>query len=300
MKTSSLLLLLITLLMLISCKKDKDPSPPSIALLTGAEFTPDGAVVKVGGKLRFGITVNASDANITNFVVKKIMPDGSVKVVLDSGLNAAGFTVRETFWQGVEEEARWTFQVMDRNRLFATTAITIFKDPNSAWGGIIEYPEIIMGFQQNQQHGHHLDIFTGKVFFADSAALHQEKIDLVVYYFKDEDELHSPTFSSPGEQGNGIWEYYPEIASWTTRQYTKWDISVDGDPIPVADFSACHNDSLLIVSYDDVWGKRKFKYAYPDVVIPFMTAGGKKGLIRVLSSDNDPAGIIRFSLKIQQ
>lgn len=300
MKTLPILLLLIPSIMLVSCKKDKDPSPPAITLLSGDEFTPDGAIVKVGGKLSFGINVNASDANITNLVVKKIMPDGSEKVVMDSGLNSAGFTVRKTFWQGVEEEARWTFQVMDRNRLFATTALTILKDPNSAWGGIIEYPEIIMGFQQNQQHGHYLDIFTGKVFFADSAALHQEKIDLVVYYFKDEDELHSPTFSSPGEQGNGIWEYYPEIASWTTRQYTKWDISVDGDPIPVADFSACHNDSLLIVSYDDVWGKRKFKYAYPDVVIPFMTSGGKKGLIRVLSSDNDPAGIIKFSLKIQQ
>lgn len=300
MKTFPSLLLLSLFILLISCKKDKDPAPPSITLLSGAEFTPDGAVVKVGGKLSFGITVSASDANVTNFVVKKIMPDGSVKVVLDSGLNSAGFTVRETFWQSVEEEARWTFQVMDRNRLFATTALTIFKDPNSSWGGIIEYPEIIMGYQLNQQYGHYLDIGTGKVLFADSATMIQDKIDLMVYYFKDEDELHSPTFSSPGEQGNGIWEYYPELASWTTRKYTKWDISVDGEPIPVADFSACHNDSLLIVSYDDVWGKKKFKFAYPDVVIPFMTAGGKKGLVRVLSSDNDPAGIIRFSLKIQQ
>lgn len=301
MKKSPVILIICSIFLLIaavSCKKDKNPSPPSITLLSGTEYTQSGAVVAIGGKLRFGISASATDANITNFVVKKIMPDGSIKVVLDSGLNSSGFTVNETFFQNIEAEARWTFQVMDKNRQFATTAITIFKDPASAWGGILEFPSIVMGFQNNTVHGQFLIPATGKVYFADTAALNQNLVDIITYYYVD--VTPSPTFSSAGETGGGITEYYPSIGQWTTKNYTKWDISVDTDPVPVAAFDACHNDSLLILSYDDVWGKRKFKWANPGTVIPFLTSTGKKGLVRVIAVENDPAGSITFAMKIQQ
>ncbi|MCX6306248.1 MAG: hypothetical protein NT040_14890 [Bacteroidetes bacterium] len=301
MKKSPIHLVLGILLLVVaiaSCKKDENPVPPVITLMSGAEYTSDGAIVAVGGKLRFGISASAKDANITNLVVKKIMPDGTVKVVLDSGLNSTGFNVNETFYQGIEDEARWTFQVMDKNRQFATTAITLYKDPASTWGGILDYPFIVMGFQNSTTHGQFLVPSTGKVFFADSAAMNQNLVDIITYYYVD--GTPSPTFSSPGETGGGITEYYPAVGQWTVKNYTKYDISVDTDPVPVAAFDACHNDSLLIVSYDDVWGKRKFKWAEPGVVIPFLTSSGKKGLIRVLSVENDPAGTTTFAMKIQQ
>ena len=301
MKKSLNPLLIFCIFLIVSagaCKKDKNPSPPSIRLLTGAEYTATGAIVAVGGKLRFGISASATDANITNLVVKKIMPDGSTKVVLDSGLNSTGFSVNETFYQGIEAEARWTFQVMDKNRQFATTAITVYKDPDSKWGGILEFPSIVMGFQNSTAHGQFFLPSIGKVYFADSAALNQNLVDIVTYYYVD--VTPSPTFSSAGETGGGITEYYPAIGEWTTKNYTKWDISVETDPVPVAAFEACHNDSLLILSYDDVWGKRKFKWANSGVVIPFLTSSGKKGLVRVLAVENDPAGSITFALKIQQ
>jgi hypothetical protein len=290
---------LILLIAIVSCKKDENPSPPVITLNTGSAYTADKSVVPVGGRLYFGISASGNDANITNFVVKKIMPDGSVKVMLDSGLNSTGFSVNETFFQSVEAEARWTFQVMDRNRQFATTAITLYKDPNSAWGGIYEFSNITLGYQNNAAFGPFCNALTGRVFSKDTAAMFPDSVDIATYFYVD-DELPSPTFSSPGETGGGITEYYPDIANWATKRYTKWDISVDTDPVPPAVFDACHNDSLLIMSYDDVWGKRKFKWAAPGEVIPFLTAGGKKGLIKVLSADQDPAGTITFSMKIQQ
>jgi len=286
------------LLMTAACKKDENPSPPAISLMTGAGYTPEGTIIPVGGKIRFGITASSNGANITNFIVKKIMPDGSSKVMLDSGLNSTGFSVNETFYQGIEPEARWTFQLMDKNRQFATTAITLFKDPASAWGGILEYPSIVMGFQNCTTHGQFLIPSTGKVYFADSATMNQNLVDIITYYYVD--VTPSPTFSSAGETGGGITDYYPAIGQWTTKNYTKWDISVDTDPIPVSAFDACHNDSLLIVGYDDVWGKRKFKWAVPGTVIPFLTSSGKKGMVRVLSVENDPAGQITFAMKIQQ
>ncbi len=289
---------LFMLITAVSCKKEGNPAPPSIKLIAGEGYTESSAIVAVGGKLRFGITASGPDANITNFVVKKIMPDGTSKVVLDSGLNSTRFTVNETFYQSIEPEVAWTFQVMDKNRQFATASLTIFKDPNSVWGGIQEYPSITMGFQNSTTHGQFLIPSTGKTYFSDSASLNQGIIDIITYYYVD--ETPSPTFSSAGETGGGIVEYYPAIGQWTLKNFTKYDISVDSDPIPADAFDACHNDSLLILSYDDVWGKRKFKWANPGTIIPFLTSSGKKGLINVLTVENDPAGWITFSMKIQQ
>lgn len=294
-----LILLAALLILFTGCKKDEDPQPPSLSLKSGSEYTPDGAIVAVGGPITLGLTASASGDNITNLVIKKVMPDGSVKVMLDSGMNSSGFSLNKTFYQSVEDEARWTVQIMDKNRLFATAALTIFRDPNSSWGGIYDYPYIIMGFQSNTTIGQFLDPTSGKVWGSDSASLNQSAIDILTYFFDDDGTL-SPTFSSPGEEGGGIYAYYPQLRDWTTLRSTKWDISVDANPITIATFDACHNDSILIVSYNDVWGKRKFKYADAGKVIPFQTASGKKGLIKVLTTHYGADGTIEFSLKIQQ
>jgi hypothetical protein len=292
-------LILFCLVAFFSCKKDKNPIPPSISLKTGLPYSPDKSVIAIGHPILFGIVGSSSDANITNLVVKKLMPDGSSKVMFDTGMNTPSFTINKTFYQSIENEAKWTFQVMDKNRQFATTDLTIYKDPNSTWGGIFEFPSLTMGYQGNTQYGQFLNPSTGRIFFADSATTKQNEIQMVTYYYVDEN-LPSPTFSSPGELGGGITDYYPVIGQWTTTNYTKWDISVDSDPIDPLAYENCHNDSLLSLSYDDVWGKRKFKWSDPGDIIPFLTASGKKGLIKVISADQDPEGKITFSLKIQQ
>jgi len=219
-------------------------------------------------------------------------------VMFDTGMNTAALDISKVFYQSIEEEAKWTFQVMDKNRQFATTGLTIYKDPNSSWGGIFEFPALTMGYQDSES-GQFLDPLTGKIWFSDTASLNQPAIQVITYYYVD-DNVPSPTFSSAGELGGGITDYYPVINQWTVKNYTKWDISVDSDPVDPVAYENCHNDSLLILSYDDVWGKRKFKWADPGDIIPFLTATGKKGLIRVISADHDPAGKITFSLKIQQ
>jgi len=294
----AVLLLAAVLSIFSSCKKDDD-DPPAISLRSGGDYTADKSVVAVGAPLKFGITATTGDANITNLVVKKILPDGDVRVVLDSGMNSAGFSLDRIFFQNIEDTAQWTFQVMDKNRLFATAHLIIYKDSLSAWGGIYEYYNITLGYQDNTQYGHFFCPATGAVYGEDSASFHAAGIDLAVYYFVD-DNLPSPTFSSPGEQGWGVFDYYPYISGWTVKNYTKYDISVETDPIPVVAFDACHNDSLLIVSYDEVWGKKKYKWADPGEVLPFLTAHGKKGLIRVISADHQADGVITFNLKIQQ
>ncbi|HBS88810.1 MAG: hypothetical protein A2W91_03950 [Bacteroidetes bacterium GWF2_38_335] len=287
-----------------SCKKEKENLPPVIQIVAVSGNTVNGDTIAIGHPIKFRIKAEGIDANITNFTVK-ITSEGETRTLVDSGLNSEGFVLDKTFFQGIEDDATWTFQVMDRNRLTASISLKLFKDPNSTFGGIIEFPEITMGYQNNTEFGHFFLNELSKIYFQDSATLFQNQVNFLVYFnFRADDgpELPSPTFSSPGEDasfyGELYTDYYTYIPDWSTWNYTKYDIRADNG-VSAVDFVSAHNDSLLIVSYDNVWGKKKYKWAMPGTIIPFQTAGGKLGLIRVLEADTVDTGKIKFAMKIQ-
>lgn len=297
-------LLIITILVFsISCSKDDENKvSPVINFKSGELYTSDGAVVEVGGELFFGVQARGNSSNITNFTIKKRLTDGTVITMMDTGLNSINLDVDKIFHQNVEDTADWTFTVMDRDRLSNSISLRIYKDPNSQFGGIYYHPSITLGYQNNQDFGHFLDPFSGKVYFEDSATLLQPSMDMLFYYIVDDDQP-SPVLSSPGEMDNYSTEakiFYPAIIDWQTRKYTLWDISVDNEPISGEAFDNCFNDSLLIVSFNDVWGKKKFKWATDGRVIPFKTGDGKLGLVKVLNAEHSENGIIEIALKIQQ
>ena len=291
-------------LFFISCKDDPDPRFPTLNLVFDPGYTHSGDTVAIGMPIRFKVQAEGLDANLTNFVIKKIY-GGIEKTVLDSGLNSSGFTADFTFYQSIEEQVEWKLTVMDRNRNEASQSIIVNKDPNSQFGGIYEFKNIRMGYQSNSSYGHFFLPTLSKVLFIDSAALYQDLVDILVYFNFREDNgvmLPSPTFSSPGEEPSATGElydtYYPALTGWTTRNYTKYDISTDNG-VTAELFNQAHNDSLLIVTYDDVWGKKKYKWAVAGTYIPIQTAAGKKGIIWVQEADLEETGTILFSLKLQ-
>lgn len=299
--------LLSTFLFLIvfaSCSKTESEAPPILYLKIGDNYSRDSSTVAIGGKITFGIVARGSDAPITNLTIRVEGRNGTT-TMLDTGIYEDNFEWNKTFYQGVDDTLNWIVAVMDHNRQQASVNLWIFKDPNSSFGGIRYYPSITMGYQKNMEIGHYLDPMTGKVFFADSAALFHETIDMLCYFNYSADNgvnLPSPTFSSPGENtalaGDLYETFYPELTSWNSINYTKWDISADNG-ITAEKFAGAQNDSLLIVSYNDVWGKKKYKWAMPGLFIPFQTASGKKGIVKVLAADTTETGSIEFALKIQ-
>ncbi|NVO03136.1 MAG: hypothetical protein HXX09_10605 [Bacteroidetes bacterium] len=285
----------------IGCKKDPEKIPPTISFKTGS-FTPNSAIVEIGGQLFFGIQAAGNTAEITNFTIKKVLENGTAITVMDTALYSMNLDLNKIFYQNVENKVTWVFSVMDRDRLTAEISLVVYKDPNSSFGGIYYFPSVILGYQNNATYGHFANPNTGNVYFADSATANQNKIDFLCYYILS-DGLPSPCLSSPGEIDNFSTEaqtYYPYLTSWTTKNYTLWDISVDNTPISTTSFDNAQNDSLLIVSYHDVWGKKKFKWATTGKIIPFITAAGKKGLVKVKSADLVDNGKIELAIKIQQ
>ncbi len=304
---------IIGLSLIYSCKKGElskgiipeESNAPVLFLNNSTGYAQNGDTVQVGHPIKFGFDAKGTDAPITNLVVKKVYPDGSYKVMMDTGTYAMEINFDKTFYQSIEDTAVWTVTVMDRNRATTKTELTVYKDPDSKFGGIIHYPSIILGYQNNTKYGQFLDLTNGKVYMQDSATIMQQLIDVVMYYYVD-DRKPSPTFSSPGEVNSNkdkVSTYYPQVKTWSTKNYILWDISVDDDPVSVNDFINCHNDSLLIVQYDDVWGKMKFKWATAGRIIPFQFDNGVnkgiRGMICVIRADEVDTGSIEFEVKMQ-
>jgi hypothetical protein len=305
MKLRYLVFLFLVLMMCFNgCRRDDSHMPPEIRLVFSEGYTNDGDTVEIGRPLRFRVEVSGQDARITNLTVKKHF-EGNVQTMLDSGMNSAGFIQDFTFYQGVEEIVEWRFSVMDRNREVASVALTVYKDPDSQFGGILTWNNIRMGYQDNNLFGQFFLPLTGVVHFGDSATLFQDMTDILTYFYHSPDLgvlKPSPTFSSPGEDasffGDVYDHHYPFLKSWTTRNFTRWDIrAVNG--VTNTAFDQAHHDSLLIVSFDSVWGKKKYKWAMPGLFIPFQTAAGRRGIIRVEETDTVAKGSIVFSMKIQ-
>jgi len=308
MKQVKIVGLLFILISIASCKKEeKTKLPPSITIKSGVQYTPDGAVVGIGKRLSFGIHAESAGEYITNFTIKKVLENGAIIPVMDTAVYTKLIDIDKLLYQNVENKVVWLFSVMNKNRLTANVTLTVYKDPNSKFGGIFYYPSIKLGYQSNTTYGHFLNAVSGTVYSLDSANKNPKDVDIFIYQYVDGDGVTTPAISSPGEMDKASTypqTFYPNIANWTVRNYTKWDISIDNGnnaPLTAADFKNAQNDSLLIVSYHDIWGKKKFKYITAGKIIPFMTNAGKIGLIKVLRADNtDGAGMIEFEMKIQQ
>jgi len=293
----------ICLTFLFACKKkETELQEPTISFKTGSQYTQTGAVIEVGHPLFFGIQAKSDDSDLTNFTIKKRFENGTEITVMDTALYSKTLNIDKRFFQNVEPKVTWVFAVMDRKQMKAEVTLEVLKDPNSQFGGIYYYPSIKMGFQNNFMYGQFLDPLNGQTYKVDSAFLFQNHIDFLSYYI-NADSPPGPCLSSPGEIDNFSTEaqtFYPTITTWGNRNYTLWDISVDATPIPISAFDAAQNDSLLIVSYNEVWGRKKFRWATTGRVIPFKTASGKFGLVKVLYNDSNDAGYIEIALKIQQ
>ncbi len=276
---------------LTSCSDDGTAPKPTVQVATGEGTISEGDTIGEGALMHFRLVINGNGAKITNLVAT-ITCDGQKKTMMDFGLWKDKLDTIIGFYKSAWKQENWTFTVMTENRDFASAGITIHKGSISAFGPIVNWPLITLSFQ-NGEGPHYFDVETGEVLTDTEATTRQSDVDLLVYFYNDAGKP-SPTFSSPGDQD--ALSHYPVIGNWSTLTYTKYDYVTQTTPEA---FDEASNDSLLIKQYDDVWGRRKYKYATAGWVFPFKTTNGKIGLIKVLRSDLDASGTIDFAVKVQ-
>ena len=74
----------------------------------------------------------------------------------------------------------------------------------------------------------------------------------------------------------------------------------DSDLISAEQFDSAENDSLLVAGYKPQNVSGLCKFCYTGKVIPFKTAAGKFGMVKVIRADEQEGGSMEIAVKIQK
>jgi hypothetical protein len=285
-------------LLFSACTEDP-PSRSVLFLKTGAVYTADGVYLPVGGKIRIGIQASGGGIPLTYIRITRAM-GSSIQVQIDRGIydGNAGYDQDFVFAKDTAAMERWQVLVMNADRDTATASFTVYRGEGTTYGSITHIPSLHIGFQDNQVYGHFLDADNGRVYSQQDVSGNESEIDMLPYYYVTSG-LPSPTLTCPGYTAAS--GYYPVLNSWPVKNTTLYDYkSTDNDLVSVEQFDKASNDSLLVTAYvpDKVSGN--CKYCYTGKVIPFKTGSGKYGLIKVINADQEAAGSMELSIKIQK
>lgn len=282
-----------------SCTKDETISQANLILKTGTSYTPNGASVPVGGKIKIGVLASGAGVPLTYIRIDRISGNDTL-TQLDRGFYAGneGLDADFTFSKDTAAVELWRIMVMNADRDTATKILRIVRGTGTAYGPISTYNSIKFGLQRNNSIGHFVDIHTGNVFNGMTVIGHESEIDVIGYYYVTSG-LSSPTFTCPGySSARG---YYPQLANWTVKNNILYDYQTsDNNLVTISQFDAAVNDSLFVTAYKPDKVSGNCKYGYTGKIIPFKTQEGKYGMIKVLHADEREDGIIEIAVKIQK
>jgi len=290
---------ILAVLVFTGCSGEDPETTPLILLKSGGLFTADGSAVAPGGTLRFGLSVSGGGGAITNLVVKRVS-DGVAVTEADKGLfiSFGGLDTTLTYPRGYGQVEKWIFSVMNSYRDTASVSLTVLKGAGSAWGEISHHPSVRLGFQDNSSLPHFADLHTGSAWDAAGVTGHEAEVDMAAFWYLTSGNS-SPTLTCPAY--SSALTYYPLFGSWGTKNQTMYDyFTSDNNLVTPAQFDLAANDSLLVNAYKPGSVSGQTKYALTGKVIPFRTADGKYGLIKVIHADETAAGEIEIAVKIQK
>lgn len=240
-----------------------------------------------GGSLMVSIEALGGGSNITYFGIS--MFDGQQHFVLDSGMNHPNLSFVQPIFKGNSVEEIWTFSIMNRKREKASIQLHLSKANVISWGKINIFDPVILSAQGSSTPGSFLSLSDGSVFDYPYAEAHQSATDMIYYT-----GLYESTFSSPAESEAP--DHFPGLLNWTLRNETRYDTTA----LTSNDFYLSSNDSLALVSYEPVNGKRKAKNLEKGMIVAFRNQAGKAGLILVKDILPGTDGKIECAIKIQE
>lgn len=284
-----------------SCSDEsEDVTPPFIIFKQGDSFIDDGDAVPVGGRLAFGLSASGGGSNaLTNLSVIRYTTAGKT-TMMDKGIYipVGGLDTTLFYTKGNDGTETWRFFVMNSNRDTSSVSMTVLQGDGSAYGEIYHYSSILIGYQGNTTNPHYIDLTGGLGYDETDIAGHEAEIDLAVIWYITSGKS-SPTLSAPSY--SSITGYYPSITGWSVRNQTLFDYKTsDNNLISVTQFNSAMNDSLLVSAFNPEFTSGWCKYALTGKVIPFKTAGGKHGLLKITSADENQSGFMEVEVKVQK
>jgi len=286
------------LAMLNSCSDDENPTPvdetPTINFVGGAGYISSNATLKVNEAFKVGINAfsNAtSGAKLVKFTITRIY--NNIPATQDTTINTdqLNIEVHATANSQVGSET-WYFKVTDKNNKTKEISFTITTEAVTTYGPINEFSMKILGAQDNAT-GSSFASIDGTVYTMVDAKTNASKIDWLYFY----GATNFATIASPEDTdaksvfNNATWG----LQTWSVRNNTLFK-KVDG-PI---DWNGIVNDSLIQIETASGVTNTKINQLVMNNVLSFITASGKKGMIKVMAIDGTQTGTITISVKVQQ
>ncbi len=272
---------------------------PTLYLKTGASYTADGDTIPLGGHIRIGILASGGGVALTYIRIDRISGDHTVNE-LDQGIYNEQSVMDQDFIFSKDTTSKetWVVFLMNADRQVITRSFVVYKGAGTAFGGILYYPSITLGFQSNSTFPHYLDAHLGQAFTESTVSGHESEIDMLGYYYVTSGNP-SPTLTCPGY--TAAVGYYPSLTSWPVKNSILYDYyTSDNQLISTSQFDAAANDSLLVYGFRPGSVSGNCKFCYDGRVIPFKTNDSKYGLIKVIRADQSENGSIEIAIKIQE
>ena len=275
-----------------SCKKKDDPETHefSFNLDTGTGYVSGDVTLTTGEQFKVGINaIAATDAMLTRIVVTRDFndkPDVVFDTILDIGsLNYDYYAIARAE-PGVEN---WIFQVTQSTGATIERAFNVTSE--STVGPIFTYDPRILGAQLNDVGGA-FSSTDGVIYTIADAKANASKIDWL--YFFDFSGL--ATLGAPDDEAAALIFTDPAtgLQTWSVKNATRFRKVTD----PV-NWDAIQDDAMLITLSQGATESMSKELIAGDFVA-FITAVGKKGLIRVNSIFQEEDGTIDISVKVQQ
>lgn len=279
------------LLLMFSCNENEgDGAGPVISLIDENGLISSDTIISPGQFMNFGVDASMGDFDITQFLIR--VKGETVQNWFDTGMYTPHLIWYGSYAKSYNDNETWEFIVRDRYGHEQITSILIGIDSINDPGSIDQFENIIMGAQNNNDHGGFIELFEAQLFFQEEARQNQEIIDLIYYLGEDEHTMGSPGANI--EDGIFSPEYTP--TTWEYRNTTRY-IPVDMNP---EEFEMIENDSILLVSYIEGEGKRKAKNLQTDNVFSFKTQDLRFGIMKINEVTGTAEGTVSIDIKIQK
>ncbi len=293
----SFLLLAGIALMFTACNKDDDdpddPQPtyyPTIDFKGGGDYVSSDVTVDTGANIHIGITaaMNAtSKEDLRTFTVTRVV-NNTPEVIYNEEFKEENYSFDSVFVAlGEAATAKYIFTVKDDDAKEAEVSLNVTTVvPEPQYGEINYFEGVVLG-SFNDQTGSFYSVSENMVYTIAEANAASEKIDFVYYY----GAVNKASIGAPDDAGvNQVYN----LDAWTTINETRFY----NTEYTAEEFDAMENDALLVDL--ETFEETSMTMLQGEEVFAFMTAGGKKGLIKVAEIPVMREDLITFDVKVQK
>jgi len=284
------------MLMFTSCSDDStEPGDinPSMTFVGGTGYTSGDVTFTTGTEFTVGINAfssTESNAKLTNFKVTRVFGN-KPEVVLDSTFNKDQFSIDMIFNANAEVGTEnFIFLITDKDG--KTKQLNFVVTTQSAAGPINTFSMKIMGAQQSTT-GSSFASIDGSVYSLADAKTNAIKVDWLYFYgATNHATLAAPDDADAATIFNNATNGLQEWAVLNPTRFKKVTDAIDWDNI--------NNDAVIVAQTATGVTLTKANELAASDVLAFVTATGKKGLIKVNSISGTATGTITISVKVQQ